>query len=174
MTKNNKLYEDLLELVKPRMLNDFCGYDEEGQGFNIVKVLKEILEETELEREKLRADWYDINEQLKDCEIDYERISEQYDKIVEQNKNLQSELNAKELECKKQQEFIESTRPTGICEICTAKCITQNDKYKQVLEKIKTYCDYIKMFNLVNQTNETNPQKILDIINEVRNEQTNM
>lgn len=93
---------------------------------------------------------------------------------------VDDELKNKEQECEVLKEKIMELRKGYDEEDCTTTCPNmqvyerENNNYKQVLEKIKTYCDYIKMFNLVNQTNETNPQKILDIINEVRNEQTNL
>lgn len=41
-------------------------------------------------------------------------------------------------------------------------------KLKQALVDIEEYCNNIKMSNLVYQVNETNPQRILDIINKAK------
>lgn len=45
--KQNKLYEDLLEIVEPRMITDFTGYNEDSNSFDIVLAVKEIFESYE-------------------------------------------------------------------------------------------------------------------------------
>ncbi len=145
MTENNKLYEDLFELVEPRMLGDFCGYDEEKQAFNIIKALKEILETKELECEKLRADWYDTNEQLKDYKAHYERIVEQHNKIVEQNESLQNKLKAQEQESISKSTALCNLEDKFACELQARlyhqnewlKFSKENECYKQALKKIE-------------------------------------
>lgn len=49
---NDKLYDDLLEVVKP-YLSDFTGYDEKEQSFNIVLAVKELLGQLEQENKEL-------------------------------------------------------------------------------------------------------------------------
>ena len=53
-TKLRILHEELLKIVEPRLLDDFCGYDEKQQGFNIVLAIKEIIEAKEQECEDLK------------------------------------------------------------------------------------------------------------------------
>lgn len=55
MNNSQNLYLDLEKLIKPRLLDDFCGYDEENQSFNIVLAVKQIIEAKEQECEKLKA-----------------------------------------------------------------------------------------------------------------------
>ena len=45
--KQNKLYEDLLKIVEPRMITDFTGYNEDTNSFDIVLAVKEIFESYE-------------------------------------------------------------------------------------------------------------------------------
>lgn len=56
-----KMYLDLEEFIQPRLLGDFCGYDEEQQGFNIVLAIKEIIEAKEQECVALRKKLEDIS-----------------------------------------------------------------------------------------------------------------
>ena len=44
MSKKKDLYEELLKVVEP-YLDDFTGYNEEEQAFDIVLAVKELLEE---------------------------------------------------------------------------------------------------------------------------------
>lgn len=43
MKMEETFYDKLYQLVEPRLLGDFCGYDEEEQAFDIVQAVKEIL-----------------------------------------------------------------------------------------------------------------------------------
>ena len=43
----NKLYSELLKIIEPRLLGDFCGYNEEAQAFDIVLATKQIIEAKE-------------------------------------------------------------------------------------------------------------------------------
>lgn len=45
--KQNKLYEDLLKIVEPRMITDLTGYNEDTNSFDIVLAVKEIFESYE-------------------------------------------------------------------------------------------------------------------------------
>lgn len=45
--KQNKLYENLLKIVEPRMITDFTGYNEDTNSFDIVLAVKEIFESYE-------------------------------------------------------------------------------------------------------------------------------
>lgn len=42
-----KMYLELEKIIEPRLLDDFCGYNEEVQGFDIVLATKEIIEDKE-------------------------------------------------------------------------------------------------------------------------------
>ena len=43
MKMEETFYDKLYQLVEPRLLDDFCGYNEEEQAFDIVQAVKEIL-----------------------------------------------------------------------------------------------------------------------------------
>lgn len=49
-----KMYLELGKIIEPRLLGDFCGYNEETQGFDIVLATKEIIEAKEQECEALK------------------------------------------------------------------------------------------------------------------------
>lgn len=49
-----KMYLELEKIITPRLLDDFCGYNEETQGFDIVLATKEIIEAKEQECEELK------------------------------------------------------------------------------------------------------------------------
>ena len=55
-----KMYLELEKVIKPRLLGDFCGYNEEIQGFDIVLATKEIIEakEQECEAQRRKIDYY--------------------------------------------------------------------------------------------------------------------
>lgn len=54
MSNSQNLYLDLEKFIKPRLLDDFCGYDEESQSFNIVLAIKQIIEAKEQKCEELK------------------------------------------------------------------------------------------------------------------------
>ena len=56
MNNSKNLYLDLEKLIKPMLLDDFCGYDEESQSFNIVLAVKQIIEAKEQECEQLKVE----------------------------------------------------------------------------------------------------------------------
>lgn len=45
---------ELLKVIEPKLLSDFCGYNEEAQAFDIVLATKEIIEAKEQECEELK------------------------------------------------------------------------------------------------------------------------
>lgn len=49
-----KMYLELEKIITPRLLEDFCGYNEETQSFDIILATKEIIEDKEQECEKLK------------------------------------------------------------------------------------------------------------------------
>lgn len=49
-----KMYLELEKKIEPRLLDDFCGYNEETQSFDIVLATKEIIEAKEQECEELK------------------------------------------------------------------------------------------------------------------------
>ena len=53
MNKAQNLYLDLEEFIMPRLLDNFCGYDEETQSFNIVLAVKQIIQAKEQECQQL-------------------------------------------------------------------------------------------------------------------------
>ena len=52
-TKLRILHEELLKIVEPRLLDDFCGINDNGE-FDIVLAIKEIIEAKEQECEDLK------------------------------------------------------------------------------------------------------------------------
>ena len=67
-----KMYLDLEEFIQPRLLGDFCGYNEEQQGFNIVLAIKEIIEAKEQECEKYKQALDEIKEYCKEQNLKYD------------------------------------------------------------------------------------------------------
>lgn len=49
-----KMYLELEKIIEPRLLDDYCGYNEEMQSFDIVLATKEIIEAKEQECEALK------------------------------------------------------------------------------------------------------------------------
>lgn len=49
-----KMYFELEKIIEPRLLGEFCGYNEETQSFDIVLATKEIIEAKEQECEALK------------------------------------------------------------------------------------------------------------------------
>lgn len=56
LSPSQKMYLELEKIIVPRLLNDFCGYNEEAQGFDIVLATKEIIEAKEKECEELKKE----------------------------------------------------------------------------------------------------------------------
>lgn len=48
-----KMYLELKEIIEPRLLDDFCGYNEETQGFDLFLATKQIIQAKEQECEEL-------------------------------------------------------------------------------------------------------------------------
>lgn len=55
-----KMYFELEKIIEPRLLDDYCGYNEETQSFDIVLATKEIIEakEQECESQKQSLEYY--------------------------------------------------------------------------------------------------------------------
>lgn len=66
MNNSQNLYLDLEKFIKPRLLDDFCGYDEESQSFNIVLAVKQIIEAKEQECQELHNKLNVISKALED------------------------------------------------------------------------------------------------------------
>lgn len=111
----------------------------------------------------------------------YDEEKQEFDIILA----LKEILETKEQECEKlkekvekQQEFIDSTRTTGICEICTAKCITKNTQYRIALDKIEDYTRALYMIlphqQIEDAGNDSEKiiQMIITIIREAKNADT--
>ena len=64
MNNSQNLYLDLEKFIKPRLLDDFCGYDEESQSFNIVLAVKQIIEAKEQECQELKQELQEVKEEL--------------------------------------------------------------------------------------------------------------
>lgn len=56
---SQNLYLDLEKFIEPRLLDDFCGYDEESQGFNIVLAVKQIIEAKEQELQEVKEELWE-------------------------------------------------------------------------------------------------------------------
>lgn len=55
-----RMYLELEEIIKPRLLDDFCGYNEETQSFDLVLAIKQIIQakEQECEAQRCKIDYY--------------------------------------------------------------------------------------------------------------------
>lgn len=58
--KFQQLYLELERIIYPQLTDDFCGYNEETQAFDIVLAIKEILsyKDREIARLKIQLDEY--------------------------------------------------------------------------------------------------------------------
>ena len=64
MNNSQNLYLDLEKFIMPRLLDDFCGYDEKSQSFNIVLAVKQIIEAKEQECQELKQELQEVKEEL--------------------------------------------------------------------------------------------------------------
>lgn len=60
----------------------------------------------------------------KNCNKKYRKLKKQFYQLKHKNQRLE--------------DFINHTRPTGICELCTEKSVKMNDYAHRVLKQIKT------------------------------------
>ena len=149
-----KMYLELEKIIEPRLLDDYCGYNEETQGFDIVLATKEIIEAKEQECEELKKG---VLEQCPNC-------GEQY------LNQIGAELYEKCEELKKQLEQHEALTETY--KACyRAKHNDVKDeliKYKRSLDEIEKYFKskdkrQTSLFNIF-----VIEQEILDIINKAK------
>lgn len=90
-----KMYLELEKIIEPRLLGDFCGYNEETQGFDIVLATKEIIEAKEQEcenyKKQFKADTKEM-ERLEQENIRSLSYSECLEKRVEKLEQEKTEI----------------------------------------------------------------------------------
>lgn len=83
-----KMYLELEKIITPRLLDDFCGYNEETQGFDIVLATKEIIEAKEQECEELKKG---VIKQCPNCGEQY--LNQIGAELFEENTRLKEIIN---------------------------------------------------------------------------------
>lgn len=112
-----KMYLELEEIIEPRLLDDFCGYNEEAQGFDLALAIKQIIETKEQECEELKNKINymeefikidenarnDLERELKRKEEELQEAMDNYVKLdnqrVKEYNELVDKYNNKEQEC---------------------------------------------------------------------------
>lgn len=145
MSKAQNLYLDLEEFITPRLLDDFCSYDEETQSFNIVLAVKQIIEAKEQENEKLK----DKNQHLINTYCHFKNETKKYKKAVHKYKVvLQDKIERLHLS---RREFLKEINSMSKRIACNnedfrnalnnfnnaIQVINNEDKYKQALDEIE-------------------------------------
>lgn len=146
---HNKLYDDLLEVVKP-YLSDFTGYDEKEQCFNIVLAVKEILGQLEQENEALKEKAYrqaDYDYQLDDALDNLRKLEQENEELKQTIKDLTQSLddcNVQRTQLKARLTPFEDSYFNGLSSIEIAglakksiRITTYNRKLETALEEIK-------------------------------------
>ena len=181
-----KMYLELEKIIEPRLLDDYCGYNEETQSFDIVLATKEIIEAKEQECEELKkgvikqcpncgeqylnqigAELYEKCEALKKQLEQQEALTETYKTCYRAKHNdVKDELIRLKQEVKELKEWQEANQPTGICETCTAKSVEYADKCRIALVEI----EYVTKELFLGVENKDRPycEKILNIINKAK------
>lgn len=84
---------------------------------------------------------------------------------------LTEELARKAQEYEELKEQLQADQPVGICEICIATAILQNDKYYKALEEIESIADDYNRTNKTSQYYRDGFEEILNIINKAKGEE---
>ena len=169
-----KMYLELEKIITPRLLDDFCGYNEETQSFDIVLATKEIIEAKEQEYEELRQ--YH-NKCCKENAEKLEQWLEKYNQVSKDfyngkycNKENCNLLKIKEQEC----EALKGENFTFVDFIKTQEELI--DKYEQSLDEIEEIANKQRKLVITGKTpltpviNEVGEDfiDILDIINKAK------
>lgn len=123
---SDKLYNDLLEVVKP-YLSDFTGYDENEQCFNIALAVKELLGQLEQENENLKKEL--ATERLYSSQI--EEFEESLHKLKQENEELKNIL--KDID-KKLEHALEEIRVIANQTIIDYATIAKNNEKLKALD----------------------------------------
>ena len=146
-----KMYLELEKIIKPRLLGDFCGYNEETQSFDIVLATKEIIEAKEQECENYKK-------QFKADTKEMERLEQENICSLSYSECLEERVEKLKQEC---EELKFTIKHTGLLDL-----MNKNVELKQALDEIEKIC----------QIKEENSQfvlpsvwqQILDIINKAK------
>ena len=145
MNNSQNLYLDLEKFIKPKLLDDFCGYDEESQSFNIVLAIKQIIEAKEQECENLK----EKNQYLINTYCHFKNETKKYKKAVHKYKVvLQDKIERLHLS---RREFLEEINSISKRIACNNEAfknalnnfnnaiqvINNEDRYKQALDEIE-------------------------------------
>lgn len=145
MNNSQNLYLDLEKFIKPRLLDDFCGYDEESQSFNIVLAVKQIIEAKEQECEIFKKQKSNL---INTC-CHFKNETKKYKKAVHKYKVvLQDKIERLHLSRREFLEEINSISKRIACnneEFKNAlnnfnnaiQVINNEDRYKQALDEIE-------------------------------------
>lgn len=145
MNSPQNLYLDLEKFIKPRLLDDFCGYDEESQSFNIVLAVKQIIEAKEQECEIFKKQKSNL---INTC-CHFKNETKKYKKAVHKYKVvLQDKIERLHLS---RREFLEEINSISKRIACNnedfknalnnfnnaIQVINNEDRYKQALDEIE-------------------------------------
>lgn len=145
MNNSQNLYLDLEKFIKPKLLDDFCGYDEESQSFNIVLAVKQIIEAKEQECEIFKKQKSNL---INTC-CHFKNETKKYKKAVHKYKVvLQDKIERLHLS---RREFLEEINSISKRIACNnedfknalnnfnnaIQVINNEDRYKQALDEIE-------------------------------------
>ena len=160
-----KMYLELEKIITPRLLGDFCGYNEETQSFDIVLATKEIIEAKEQEcenyKKQFKADTKEMErlEQENICSLSYSECLEERVEKLEQEK----------AEIKKYLGISDKTIMQRLEELQEFKDETSDReyRYKEALDEIEELNKQMLQTKIPFCTIN---EQIQDIINKVRKE----
>lgn len=188
-----KMYLELEEIIEPRLLDDFCGYNEEAQGFDLALAIKQIIETKEQEGEELKdkinyMEEYiktvenarnDLERELKRKEQKLQEAMDNYVKLdnqrVKEYNELVDKYNNKEQECEElKEEKAEIKKYLGISDKTIIQRLEELQEfkdelkmseynYKQALDEIEKYLDIQQKY-----FDGEDYHNLLDIINKAK------
>ena len=148
-----KMYLELEKIITPRLLEDFCGYNEETQSFDIVLATKEIIEAKEQEYEELRQ--YH-NKCCKENAEKLEQWLEKYNQVSKDfyngkycNKENCNLLKTKEQECEELKKQLEQQK--ALTETYKACYRAKHNDAKDELIRLKQEVKELKEWQEANQ-----------------------
>lgn len=151
-----KMYLELEEIIEPRLLDDFCGYNEEAQGFDLALAIKQIIETKEQECEELK-------EQLERKEESYQKLLKKSNKyihdLVDENVADLSDL-ARQLQAERKKVKELEKIQLGYCQ---GENLFNLYQYKQAFDEIEKYLDIQQKY-----FDGEDYHNLLDIINKAK------
>ena len=172
-----RMYLELEKVIEPKLLDDFCGYNEETQSFDLVLAIKQIIQAKEQKCEDLK----EKNQYLINACCHFKNETKKYKKAVHKYKVvLQDKIERLHLSRRKFLKEINSISKRIACNNEDFKnalnnfnnaiqVINNEDRYKQALDEIENYIrdnsDFDKSDKL---TSSSGAYDILDIINKTK------